>query len=170
MTKQNELLLQKAKLYASRHQLTLVKRLGFGTHGTVFSAKGNPESGRSAIKIHSDKEPYLRERDVYNRLAQHRVTQVEGFKVPELLRADDTLLVIEMSVVTRPYLLDFAGAYLDHPPEFPEDVWADWLEKKQEEFGVRLAIVESVLATLRSYGVHLLDIHPRNITFLDPPD
>jgi len=126
--------------------------------------------GRSAIKLYVDHEPYHRERAVYERLAERGVTEVEGFKIPELLRADDALLVIEMTVVTRPYLLDFAGAYLDHPPEFPEDVWADWLEKKQEEFGARWAIVESVLAILRSYGVHLLDIHPRNITFLDPPD
>src|SRR5437016_13791578 len=101
MSKEKELLLQKVRLYASGHQMTLVKPLGFGTHGTVFSAKGNPEFGRSAIKIHSDQHPYLRERMVYERLAENGVLQVEGFKIPELLRADDTLLVIEMTIVTR---------------------------------------------------------------------
>lgn len=172
MSQENENLLQQAQLYASRYQLTLGQRLGFGTHGTVFCVEDKSDSeksGRSAIKVHSDSQPYHRERTVYERLAEHEVTDVDGFKVPEMLRADDALLVIEMTVVTRPYLLDFAGAYLDHPPEFPEEVWADWLEKKQEEFGRRWAIVESVLATLKSYGVYLLDIHPRNITFFDPP-
>ena len=65
MTQASQKLLQKAQLYANRYQRTLDQRLGFGTHGTVFSVKGNPEAGkfgRSAIKIYEDQEPYHRER------------------------------------------------------------------------------------------------------------
>jgi len=47
MSQESEILIQKAQLYTSLYQLTLDERLGFGTHGTVFSVKGNPESGRA---------------------------------------------------------------------------------------------------------------------------
>jgi hypothetical protein len=49
---------------------------------------------------------------------------VLGFNVPQLIGFDDELHVIEMTVVKRPFVLDFAAAYLDVRPEFPEDVWA----------------------------------------------
>jgi len=32
-----------------------------------------------------------------------------GFHVPQLLGADDELMAIEMTIVSPPYLLDFAG-------------------------------------------------------------
>ena len=56
--------------------------------------------------------PDLRERAVYERLKQAGVTEVLGFNIPQFIRADDDLRVIEMSIVTRPFVLDFAGAYL----------------------------------------------------------
>ena len=46
--------------------------------------------------------------------------------------------VIEMTVVTPPFLLDFAGAYLDWPPEFSSEATEYWLHEKQEQFGTRL--------------------------------
>ena len=73
------------------------------------------------------------------------------------------LLIVEMTVVARPLVLDFAGAYLDQVPEFPAGV----LEAaKQEQFGPRWVIVESILQNLRSHGVHLLDITSRSLTGL----
>lgn len=72
-----------------------------------------------------------------------------------------------MTVVARPFVLDFAGAYLARVPEFPAGVMEDWEADKREQFGPRWVIVESILQTLRSYGVHLLDIHHNNIAFLD---
>jgi hypothetical protein len=58
---------------------------------------------------------------------------------PAVDRADDELLGFEMTVVERPYLLDFAGAYLDTVPQFPDEVWAEWEADKREKFGDRLA-------------------------------
>ena len=61
------------------------------------------------------------------------VTTVRGFNVPELIAFDDELLVLEMTIVRRPFVLDFASAYLDSDkrPEFPDDTWATWEEEKE---------------------------------------
>ncbi len=62
-----EILIQNARAYASRHQLQLVERLGFGIHGIIFVAEHNSKAGKTALKIHRAAEPYLRERAVYER-------------------------------------------------------------------------------------------------------
>ena len=82
-----------------------------------------------------------------------------------MLRHDDDLWVIEMTVVTRPFVLDFAGAYLDWPPDFSEEVLADWRAEKQEQFGPRWAEVQAILRSLEGYGVFMVDVNPGNISF-----
>jgi hypothetical protein len=108
-----EILSRHALAYASRHQLQLAERLGFGIHGVIFVAMGKSESGKTAVKTHRSREPYLREREAYERLMEAGVSEILGFRVPLLLRFDDALLVVEMTVVERPFVLDFAGAWLD---------------------------------------------------------
>ncbi len=109
--------------------------------------------------------PYFRERDVYLRLREHHVTQVQECLVPQMVAFDDDLWVIEMSVVSRPFLLDFAGAYLDQPPTFSEEVLADWHAEKQEQFGPHWPKVQAILAVLEGYGVFMIDVNPGNISF-----
>jgi len=117
----NETRAQNARAYAFRHELHLAERLGFGIHGIVYVAEGNPQSGKSAIKAHRAVEPYVRERRVYERLAEAGITRILGFHVPQLLGADDDLLVLEITIVTPPFVLDFAGAFLDAPPDVGGD-------------------------------------------------
>jgi hypothetical protein len=62
------------------------------------------------------------------------LTSILGFNIPELVGFEDDLRVIEMTIVKRPLVLDFAGAYLDARPAFPNEVWADWEAEKQEQF------------------------------------
>ena len=50
------------------------------------------------------------------RLKLARVEDILGFNVPQLLGHDDESSLIQMTVVERPFVLDFAGAYLDVPP------------------------------------------------------
>ena len=102
---------------------------------------------------------------MYQRLQEAGVSEVRGFHVPQLLRADDDLRVIEMTIVTRPFLLDFAGAALDVRPEFSEEIWAEWETQKKEQFGDRWETVRAVLDTLEGLGVYLLDVSPSNIRF-----
>jgi len=61
----------------------------------------------------------------YLRLQEHGITEMEGFHVPEVMRWDDAVLVIEMTLVTRPFVLDFARACLDFPPDFSLEVWGE---------------------------------------------
>ena len=75
------------------------------------------------------------EREVYQRLGEAGCRKVIGFHVPQLVRSDDALLALEMTIVQPPFVLDFAGAYLDFPPQFSEEVWAEWERKNQEQFG-----------------------------------
>src|SRR2546425_1192178 len=106
----DEILTQRRQTYASRYNLRLAERLGHGIHGIVYAAKRNIEPGNVAIKGHRSQDAYERERDVYLRLRQAGIVEICGFNVPKLLRFDDELLVIEMSIVSRPFVLDFAGA------------------------------------------------------------
>lgn len=70
-----------------------------------------------------------------------------------------------MTVVTPPYVLDFAGAYLDFPPKFSEEVWADWNRKNEEQFGGDWPAAQVILGELEDVGIHMLDPSPSNICF-----
>lgn len=78
----DEILSQRARAYASRRDIQLGRQLGLGTHGAVFAAESKLKPLRSAIKIHKERDPYDRERSVYERLAEHAVSEIEGFHVP----------------------------------------------------------------------------------------
>ena len=161
-----DVFIQNALAYASQHQLELAERLGFGIHGIIFVAGNKSEGGRTAVKVHREAEPYLRERAVYERLKQAGITEILGFNVPQFIRADDGLHVIEMSIVTRPFVLDFAGAYLDAAPDFPDEIWAEWESGKREQFGVRWPKIQAVLAALEALDIYMVDVSPSNIAFL----
>jgi len=162
-----EILVQNAQAYASQHQLQLAERLGFGIHGIIFVAEGKSTPGKTALKVHRSVEPYLREREVYERLRDAGVSEILGFNVPQLIRFDDQLRIIEMSIVARPFVLDFAGAWLDTPPDFPDETWAEWEVEKREQFGTLWPRVQAVLEALDALGIHMVDVSPSNIAFLD---
>ena len=162
-----QLLIQNASAYAQQHQLQLAERLGFGVHGIIFVAEGNSKVGKTAIKAHRSVEPYRREREVYQRLKQAGASEVIGFNIPQLIGFDDGLRVIEMSIVARPFVLDFAGAYLDARPEFAVDQWEDWEAEKCEQFEARWPEVKAVLAALETMDIYMVDVSPGNIAFLD---
>lgn len=84
------------------------ERLGFGKDGTVWST-----SRATAIKVFLTREPFERELAAYHRLAEHGIRAIHGHNVPELHDVDDNFLVIEMTIVRRPFVLDFASAHLD---------------------------------------------------------
>jgi hypothetical protein len=158
-----------ARRYASRNRLSLeLPALGGGIHGQVFFVRGGVLTGGTAIKAYYHEEFFRRELLVYERLQEAGVRRVRGLAVPQLLRSDGDLLILEMSVVVRPYLLDFAGAYLDEAaPRFEDDVWEIWEEEKRERFGERWPEVKAVLAALAEYGVHMLDVNPGNVALTD---
>ncbi len=84
-----------------------------------------------------------------------------------MIEFDDALWIIQMTIVTRPFVLDFAGAYLEHAPQFSDEIWADWHARKQEEFGSHWPEVQAILRELESYGIHMEDVSPGNISLAD---
>ena len=72
-----------------------------------------------------------------------------------------------MTIVRRPFVLDFAAAYLDRRPEFPEDVWTTWEEEKESSLRTRWPAVQEIVAAFERLGIYLLDLSPGNIGFLD---
>jgi hypothetical protein len=125
----------RAETYCRIKGLVYVRQLGFGVHGSVFAAQSQTDGRQSAVKSYERERFYLRERNVYLRLQESSVTHIHGAAVPELLGYDDALWVIEMTIVSRPFVLDFVGAYLDQQPDYSEEVWAEWRAEKQEQFG-----------------------------------
>jgi len=139
----------------------------FGKRTDIRDAHDKYANQEVAYLLLYGKLPNAKELDAYLRLKERSVDNINGFHVPQLLNFDDELLAVEMTIVAKPYVLDFAGAFLDSPPQFPEDVIADWEEQKREQFGSRWTIVESVLSVLRSHGVFFTDVNPDNIAFLE---
>jgi hypothetical protein len=52
-------------------------------------------------------------------------------------------------------------------PSFPTLVWQEWAEEKREQFGAKWPVVENAIEALKAHGIHLLDVSPSNIAFLD---
>jgi hypothetical protein len=161
----DEDIVEKAETYAARRDRRLAGRLGFGIHGIVFAIEGNVHPGAAALKVYYSDEGYCRERDVYRRLQDQGVVEIYDFRVPQFIERDDALLALEMTMVMPPFVLDFAGAYLDFPPQFSEEVWAEWERKNEEQFGSDWPKAQMILGELQDMGIHMLDPSPSNICF-----
>lgn len=152
----------RARAYVLQNNLRVTEQLGWGQDGIVFSTLA-----QSAIKTFLYSKQYEAERNAYIRFLELDLSNLSGFSIPRLIRYDDTLLVVEMEIVRPPFVLDFAGAYLDQPPPYAGDrkIMAAWEKRKKFEFGDRWPIVRGLLAEFRRHGVHLSDVKPGNICF-----
>lgn len=152
--------------FAERYQLEIRDRLGFGIHGSVFEVIDRRHR-KSAVKIHNEREHFFREFEVYERLDEHGVVEICGFWVPQLLRMDEDFLALQMTMVARPFVLDFAGAYVDSKPSFPEEIWNEWENQKREQFGDKWRKVREILDSLEEMGIYYVDVSPSNVAFRD---
>ena len=138
-----------------------MKELGSGAEGFVFAS---PSS--TAIKVFTHREKFEHELAAYERLLEHDVIDVLGFAVPRLVGSDANLLVIEMTIVQPPFILDFAQSTIDEPHDFAEDVMEEWWERVAEQFGDRFQIVQELFFELQQkHGIYYFDLAPRNIHF-----
>lgn len=152
----------KATAYAtlSGISLNLKTPLGYGNDGVVWQS-----SRQTAVKAFEREFKYLRERDCYRRFQQHKVRSIQGLTIPELIGYDNELMIVEIRIVTPPYLLDFAKAYLDSKPDFPPETMEEWEQEGLDNFGDRWADVRVVLWVLTKYGIYYYDAKPGNINF-----
>lgn len=146
--------------YADGRGIRLVRRLGYGYDGVVYST-----DRQSAIKGFRHEPLYQRERDVYLRLGSLGIQELLGFAIPQMTGHDDGLWVIEMSIVQPPFALDFAGAYLDERPDYPREVMRRWEAEKRRQFGTRWGEVRSLMSAFARHGIYLADVKPGNIEF-----
>ena len=111
----------------------------------------------------------MKERVCYQRFAAAGVIKILNFSVPQLVAFDDSLQIVEMRIVDAPYILDFAKAYIDVPPDFSAEVWQDWNNQGQDLFDEQWPTVKKLLSALRQYGIYYLDAKPGNIMFENRP-
>ena len=76
------------------------------------------------------------------------------------------MILSEMTIVQKPFVLDFAAAYLDVRPDFPEEVWAEWEADQREQFEERRPKVRAILDAFEGFGIYLLDVSPANVGFI----
>ena len=120
----------------------------------------------TAVKSHDRWRTYCMERDIYLRFKERGVRSIRGHSVPRLIDYEDSLCVIEMTIVEPPYLIDFAKATIDNAPQFPPGVYEDWLLRKSKDFGKNWPTVSAIMHDLVSlHGVYLTDLNPNNIAF-----
>lgn len=148
--------------YVVKTGRTVEKRLGWGQEGLVFST-----TAKTALKSYIHPELYANERNVYLRLQEREMNSAGNFAVPMLVGFDDSLRVLEMSVVSPPFILDFAGAYLDRKPPFDDEQWEEWEELKIEQFEDHWPEVRLAMSTFKRHGIYLNDVKPGNVTFPD---
>ena len=135
--------------------------LGFGREAHVIAM-----DKQTALKIHNDADAFQTELLCYLRLTTHGVEKVLRHWVPKLMDADERLLVLELEIVKRHFLLDFGAARLDSAPDFPPEVLETWEQEKIEQFGENWPHAAAIIEWMRAnLGIYLLDIHPGNIGF-----
>lgn len=123
-------------------------------------------SNRTVVKSLVFPRQYENERDVYQHLARFAISDVRGFAVPGYVDSHDELLIVEMSYVSRPCVLDFASAGLLRPlVEYPEEVLEETLQHQQEMFEDRWPEVRRVVYAFEQLDVYLTDVNPGNVLF-----
>lgn len=132
---------------------------GFVMHSSRFTA----------VKFFDRRDRFIRELEVYLVLEDKGLQKVAGHAVPILMDFDIELLAIEMTIVRRPFILDFAGAKRpDEIPDFEDHIIEEHHEHLRELFGDRwLDALHVADAFRQATGFVLLDIHPGNIAFAD---
>ena len=151
-------------------QASLQKLIGYlgpgpGQDGVVMES-----SAFTAVKLFDRQDRFTREAEVYRLLLARGIQTVAGHNVPRLLNVLPSLMVLEMTIVQRPFILDFAGAKLPHEvPDFGEEIMAEHHDHLRELFDDRWTDALHVAEMFRlATGYTLLDIHPGNIAFGEP--
>ena len=150
--------------YAQSNMLKVEKQIGFGIHGRVFLINSLIEENFSVAKVFDDDVYFERELAVYLRLRDLKIQKVGRFHVPGLVGFDPRCRLIEMTLVTRPFCLDFASAYLDELPSYFPPFDEDWHQDKENQFGSdSWPEVLAVVRELESLGICQTDVSPSNI-------
>lgn len=113
------------------------------------------------VKVHRYEERFQTELAAYNRLAERRVVRLKGFEFPQLVDYDQELHILELSIVSPPYILDFVEVGLG---KRPSNFDLDRIEAQQsKQFGKDWPDVKRLLEALMQIGIYYDDVHNKNI-------
>jgi hypothetical protein len=146
--------IDRARQYAKTKSFTIETEFGSGCDGFVLATNQG-----TAIKAFHFPELYRRELEIYEYLLKWDITEVHGFHIPKLLGHDADLAIIEMTVVSPPFVLDFVSARIEIPVEYDEE----WIARRMDEFEEDWSTVKRVIWGFEQHGIYLSDVHPRNI-------
>src|SRR2546430_11104756 len=148
--------------YAATYSIRFTDDLGNGKDGRVLRTQYG-----DAVKFFHDESIYRRELRAYQILQELGTDQINGFQIPRLIRHDDALRAIEMTVVQPPFVLDFASAYTSEEYErleFSQEVLDEREAHWAEIFGDHWPVVQSLRAAFtRETELILLDLSLNNI-------
>jgi hypothetical protein len=148
--------------YLTRNKLLILGLLGTGKDGDVLKTDRT-----SALKKLRTLELYRRELRAYKLLDELSIAELEGFSLPRLLGYDEEALLIEMTIVTPPYLLDFASTHDEVEMEFlafTDEIWAEREQHWADVFGDQWPRVRTLRNTfLRLTGLTYLDPSKNNV-------
>lgn len=139
-------------------------KLGHGTDGSVWTTRH-----QTAVKALALPATFERELAAYVRLDELEIRRLHGHYIPQLLGHDHERLVLEMTIVQPPFLLDFGKAYVDRTPPYWNDaqLMANAREEWADLFDERWPDVVALLGALESFGIYYVDPRPGNIVFSD---
>ncbi|TWU06236.1 hypothetical protein [Stieleria varia] len=158
---------ERAKEFCKLREMTLDQAhlLGQGQEGYVWST-----SNESAVKVFERARNFETELECYQILHNESVHELDGFTIPRLLDHDNELQVIEMTIVSPPFLLDFGKAYIGRRPDFTEEVMSDYESDREELFEGNWPLAWGVVSSLEKYGIYYWDARPGNINCKGHPD
>ena len=136
--------------------------LGHGTDGSVWRTTNG-----TAVKAFIYEKNYRDELECYLRLKKNKITDIIGLAVPEYEDSQDDLMIVEMSIVQKPYLLDFGKVYIDRMPPYYNDkqLIANWHAEVRDLFEDDAPKVHLALFKLSQLGIYYVDPKPANIRF-----
>lgn len=160
----NEELLPFAERYAKSMGIELVRQplLGYGNDGTVWKSDRD-----TAIKVIERELTYRQELECYRRFKKSETRDICGYAVPYLEGHDDSLRVIEMTMVEPPYVLDFGKVYIEQLPPYFVDThekarrFAEWRKRFTDSDWQDAVFVMDALR--RQFGIYYTDPRPSNI-------
>lgn len=138
--------------------------LGTGQEGSVW-----PTSNGTAIKVFDRERNFNSELRCYQILEEHGVFEIAGFTIPHLVASDARLLVVEMSIVAPPFILDFGKAYVHRRPDFDAATMEYYEQERIEMFEGNWDLVRSAVSSLERFGIYYWDARPGNIDCRNHP-
>lgn len=150
-------ILDRRNTYCSRHNVVIqFDEPDWGLDAYLW--RTNTET---IVKVHWYHDRFQKELATYQRLVERKIARLKGFEFPQLVDYDEELHILELSIVSPPYILDFVEVGIGkRPPNFD----LDRIETQQsKQFGKDWPDVKRLLEALMQIGIYYDDVHNKNI-------